>query len=33
MNEFLKFDEAKKSLKELNLDDFSVESSIFIYLS
>ena len=25
MNEFLEYDESKKSIKSLNLDDFSVE--------
>ena len=25
MNEFLKYDESKKSIKSLNLDDFSIE--------
>ena len=25
MNEFLKYDENKKSIKSLNLDDFSIE--------
>ena len=27
MNEFLEFEEVKKSLKELNFDDFSVKNT------
>ena len=32
MNEFLEFDENKKSTKSLNLDDFSIED-LDIYIS
>ena len=32
MNEFLEFDENKKSIKSLNLDDFSIED-LDIYIS
>ena len=32
MNEFLKYDESKKSIKSLNLDDFSIED-LDIYTS
>ena len=32
MNEFLEYDENKKSIKSLNLDDFSIED-LDIYIS
>ena len=32
MNEYLEFDENKKSIKSLNLDDFSIED-LDIYIS